>query len=227
MRTLVWLLRALAASVHALVGGLAYRLGRRHAARRHYERVLLLRGADFHAYLQLGRIAFDLGDYATWRRELEHARRLDPNRFARQHHPLDLIEPRLAGTNVDVGTFDPAGYDSTRATWRLPRPNGGPGAGTGGGSGSGPRPAAASEGRFEWDAAAELSPPEDAVPPIESPGPKSQPPAGERRRGAAPVPPLDDCSSLAERERFQHLGPIDAEELGRCNLDELLRKLSG
>lgn len=220
MRTLVWLLRALAASVHALAGGLAYRLGRRHAARRHYERVLLLRGADFHAYLQLGRIAFDLGDYATWRRELEHARRLDPNRFARQHHPLDLIEPRLAGTNVDVGAFDPAGYDSTRATWRLPR--------QGGISGGGPRTAAAaSEGRIEWDAAAELSSPEDAVPPLDSPRAKGPSPAGERRRGGAPMPPIDDCSSLAERERFQHLGPIDAEELGRCNLDELLRKLSG
>lgn len=221
MRTLVWLLRALVASLHALAGGLAYRLGRRHAARRHYERVLLLRGADFHAYLQLGRIAFDLGDYATWRRELEHARRLDPNRFARHHHPLDLIEPRLAGTNVDVGTFDPAGFDGTRATWRLPR------------STNGPRSNNGSEGRIEWDAPAELSPPEDAVPPIERPqSPTSgsssgSSPAGGRRRGASAVPPIDDCSSPSERERFQHLGPIDANELGRCNLDELLRKLSG
>lgn len=219
MRTLAWLLRTLVASLHVLAGGLAYRLGRRQAARRHYERVLLLRGADFHAYLQLGRIAFDLGDYATWRRELEHARRLDPNRFARHHHPLDLIEPRLAGTNVDVGAFDPAGFDGTRATWRLPR------------SSNGKHSAGGGDGRIEWDAPAELSPPEDAVPPSDATRPQNAPdgaaPAGGKRRGASAMPPIDDCSSASERERFQHLGPIDAEELGRCNLDELLRKLSG
>lgn len=210
MRSLVWLLRAMVASVHSLLGRLAYRLGRRHAARRQFERVLLLRGADFRAYVALGRIAFDLGDYATWRRELEHARRLDPRRFARLHHPLELYEPRLAGTTFDRLDVDTTGFDGMRATWRTGRPNG-------------PR----------------LSPSPDPLDPLArdtladvsaanpSPAPP-QPPSSRRSPLPSPRPPVgDDCSSAAERERFRELGPIAADELRGCDLDELLRRLSG
>src|SRR5262245_9776669 len=106
MKSVGWLLAGLGARFHVACGWLAYRLGCRRAARNHFERVLLLRGADFHAYVNLARIAFDVGDYAGWRRELEHARRLDPDRFARLRHPLELFEPRLAGTSIDRGSDD-------------------------------------------------------------------------------------------------------------------------
>lgn len=210
MRSLVWLLRAMVASVHALLGRLAYRLGRRHAARRQFERVLLLRGADFRAYVALGRIAFDLGDYATWRRELEHARRLDPRRFARLHHPLELYEPRLAGTTFDRLDLDATGFDGMRATWRTGRP-------------SGPRlsPTAEPLDPLHGDTVADISASSPSPPPTQPPLPKRSPLRSPRQ------PAGDDCSSAAERERFQERGPIAADELRACDLDELLRRLSG
>ena len=118
--------RTLRAGAHSLCGWIAYRLGWHTFARQRFEQVLLLRGADFRAYVHLGRIAFDLGDYASWRREFEHARRADPIRFARLRHPLELFEPRLAGTQFDALPAD-ADFDTTgaRATWRALHPFGG------------------------------------------------------------------------------------------------------
>jgi len=112
------MLRVARARLHAAYGVIAYRLGWHGTARRQFEKVLLLRGADFLAYVHLGRIAFDLGDYAGWRREFEHARRTDPQRFARLRHPMELFEPRLAGTSFDA--MEREGFEGTdaRATWR-------------------------------------------------------------------------------------------------------------
>lgn len=101
------------AAWHGLAGRLWFRLGRTARARRHFERILDLRGEQFTAYVFLGRIAYGIGDYAGWRREFEHARRTDPERFARLRHPFELFEPRAAGT-----LFDEAGE---RATWRAMR----------------------------------------------------------------------------------------------------------
>jgi len=179
-------------------------------ARAHFERVLLLRGADFRAYVQLARIAFDVGDYAGWRRELEHARRLDPARFARLRHPLELFEPRLAGTAIDqLGELDEE-FDgaSDRATWRSLRPS------------SGARTPtrdvldAGLDASFTGiDARAEAAPP--------------QSPQGNRDPSLDASRGHDDCSSATERARFRELGPIAPAELQSCNLDELLRRLCG
>ena len=120
MRWPVSIPAALRARVHATLGWCAYRLGLATAARRQCEQVLLLRGADFRAYVQLGRIAFDQGDYAGWRREFEHARRLDPVRFARLSHPLELFEPRLAGTRLEHRRPAPEAAEFARArTFRV------------------------------------------------------------------------------------------------------------
>lgn len=197
-----WMLSQLVARLHGVIGWIAYRLGCRASARRHWERVLALRGADFRAYVHLGRIAFDIGDYAGWRRELEHARRLDPERFARLRHPLELFEPRLAGTQFDR---DPAGaidFDGTgtRATWRSLRPTGG-----------------AKNGVGPMDGLDALLPGLDT----------GQDEAPARSGLGDGFETCDDCANATERERFQKLGPIAPEELARCNLDELLRKLSG
>lgn len=211
MRSLAWLLRSLVASVHTFVGWAAYRLGCRQAARRHYERVLLLRGADFCAYVQLGRIAFDLGDYATWRRELEHARRLDPSRFARLQHPLELFEPRLAGTTFERPDADPAGFDGMRATWRTTRPT------------VGPRLTPSADSGLDAMLPGCDTPTDLSLPRLDAPS--SSPLA---RSGAGDdMSPVDDCSSIAERMRLRQLGPIRATELRHCDLDDLLRRLSG
>lgn len=116
MASAVRFLPAIFARCHSALGWLSFRLGLRDRSRRHYEHVLRLRGDDFSAYVHLGRLAYDAGDYAGWRREFEHARRADPERFARLRHPFELFEPRLAGTS-----FDDAGE---RATWRSMRPFG-------------------------------------------------------------------------------------------------------
>lgn len=173
-------------------------------ARRRFEQVLLLRGADFGAYVHLGRIAFDVGDYAGWRRELEHARRLDPERFARLRHPLELFEPRLAGTGFEANDAN-GGFDETdaRATWRSLRPNGA--------APSRLRPESVDTdglGRSSDGSAAPRRPTTDAS-------------ADDAAAGC------DDCASPAERTRFAALGPIQRTEVARCDLDELLRKLSG
>ena len=125
MQSLRRILQLARANAHSACGWLAYKLGWQAKARRQFERVLLLRGADFRAYVHLGRIAFDHGDYAGWRRELEHARRTDPIRFARLRHAIELFEPRLAGTQFEGG-HDLDGYQAadSRATWRALHPFG-------------------------------------------------------------------------------------------------------
>lgn len=117
--------RVVRAAAHSIAGSLAYKFGWHGTARRQFERVLLLRGADFRAYVHLGRIAFDHGDYAGWRREFEHARRTDPIRFARLRHPIELFEPRLAGTQFE-GSHELDSFQAadSRATWRALHPFG-------------------------------------------------------------------------------------------------------
>jgi hypothetical protein len=102
-----------AAIWHAGWGRVWFRLGSMDRARRRFERVLELRGDAFFAYVHLGRIACIQGDFAGWRREMEHARRTDPERFSRLSHPFDLFEPPPPGT-----PFEEAGE---RATWRAMR----------------------------------------------------------------------------------------------------------
>tara|TARA_R110002094_G_scaffold117933_5_gene113568 strand:- start:491 stop:1432 length:942 start_codon:yes stop_codon:yes gene_type:complete len=125
MQSLNRIFRILRAKAHSSGGWLAYKLGWHGTARRQFERVLLLRGADFRAYVHLGRIAFDHGDYAGWRREFEHARRTDPIRFARLRHPIELFEPRLAGTQFE-GSHELDSFQAadSRATWRALHPFG-------------------------------------------------------------------------------------------------------
>lgn len=112
-RPLRTLWNRIAAGWHGLAGRFWFRVGKTGRARRHFERILDLLGEQFAAYVFLGRIAYSIGDYAGWRREFEHARRTDPDRFARLRQPFDLFEPRAAGT-----LFDEAGE---RATWRAMR----------------------------------------------------------------------------------------------------------
>ena len=222
---------AIRARAHALLGWAAYQFGRADAARRHFERVLMIRGADFRAYVTLGRIAFDRGDYAGWRREFEHARRTDPVRFARLQHPLELFEPRLAGTRLDAGNLRRPVHDSIargeRATWgtaesaplRRPAEDAGPQSNEALAPDldenvddrelldrelldRGARPASAgSEDRAH----------DDVLPPL--------PPDASLTR--------DDFSSASERRRFELRRPIDRREIARCNLNELARRLSG
>ena len=125
MPSLSRMFRIALATAHSVGGWLAYKLGWHGTARRQFERVLLLRGANFRAYVHLGRIAFDHGDYAGWRREFEHARRTDPIRFARLRHPIELFEPRLAGTQFE-GSHELDSFQAadSRATWRALHPFG-------------------------------------------------------------------------------------------------------
>lgn len=213
------MLRALRARLHKALGWFAYRLGCSRLARSRYERVLLLTGGDFGAYLQLGRIAFDQGDYAGWRREFEHARRLDPLRFSRLQLGGVRLSPRLAGTSF--GRAMPGeGFDTTgeRATWNSQR--------------SSPRSGAdqdrlpgglAGRGQFEPRR------PE----PFVDPGFESLLPAADDGAGDAPrdlgdfARCSDDCTSADERRRLASLGPIRPAELRDCDLDDLARRLLG
>lgn len=113
------LLRRAVAACYAVTGCAWFRLGSMLRARRAFERVLDLQGDAFVAYVHLGRIACLQGDFVGWRREMEHARRADPERFQRLSHPFDLFEPPPSS-----GT--PFAEAGERATWRSPR---GPAAG--------------------------------------------------------------------------------------------------
>ena len=103
-------IRSLAAVWHKIVGRIWFRLGRTERSRRHFERVLLLRGDDFTAYLFLASIAYRSRDYAGWRRELAHAERTAPQRYSQLKFPFELFEPPQ-----DDRLFEEAGE---RATWR-------------------------------------------------------------------------------------------------------------
>ncbi len=73
----------------------------------------MLKGDDFSAYFYLSRLAYSVGDYAGWRRELEHARRTSPERFAQLKYPFELFEPLAAGSLLEEA--------GERATWRAIR----------------------------------------------------------------------------------------------------------
>lgn len=206
--------KQLAATLHAVCGWVWFRAGCRVRARRHYERVLELRGDDFGAYVHLGRIAFALGDYAGWRREFEHARRTDPNRFARLRHPFEPYEPRLAGTDLDSQgpAGDPFGLGSDRATWRSLW------------FGTGPRRLTSRRNDGDDPAGSDRAElPAHEVLPTALPTP--EPSEGPGRQPNPP--PSDDCASPRERERFRALGPIRATDIGRCDFDDLARRLGG
>lgn len=105
--------RRLLAAWHGGCGRLAFRLGRPVGARRHFERVLDLDGDVFSAYVHLGLLAWQIGDYSGYRRELEHARRIDPERYRRLRHPFEPFAPRGGRTASDEA--------DERATWRSVR----------------------------------------------------------------------------------------------------------
>lgn len=104
------ILRSLASAFHKLAGATLFRVHLYERSRRHFERVLELKGDDFIAFAYLGRIAYNLGDHTGWRRECEHARRTAPERYARLKHPFELFEPRAAGSICEEA--------GARATWR-------------------------------------------------------------------------------------------------------------
>ena len=232
----------LSARLHGALGWIAYKLGWADSARRRYERVLRLRGAEFGAYVQLGRIAFDQGDYTGWRRALEHARRTDPVRFARLRHPLELFEPRLAGTNLDrrvTGGVDADGratwtpIDAQSQTTQDPSSSEGFGHGTDTPLAPGYDPIAPGQPLDDSDildlhgsadpfaaadpTASDDEPPRDREP--QHPIPYPSPPDASLTR--------DDFSSPSERRRFRRRRPIDSGEIARCDLAELVRRLSG
>ncbi|HEB53364.1 MAG TPA: hypothetical protein ENI87_08940 [bacterium] len=231
------LLRIARASAHSACGWLAYRLGWLGTARRRFERVLLLRGADFGAYVHLGRIAFDQGDYAGWRREFEHARRTDPVRFAQLDHPMELFEPRLAGTSCDPLGFgrldDGYGYDATgsRATWRSLHPFGVQHHNQDRDrhhDGFGRADVPLAPGFDPLSSGQQL---DEVLPPIDPPPTPTSEPTRPAASGSDPTIPDasctgDDFSSAAERRRFQLRRPIDRREIARCDLNELARRLS-
>lgn len=228
------LLLSVSARFYATCGWLSFRLGLRKLAQRHYERVLRLVGDDFSAYIHLGRMAYDAGDYAGWRREFEHARRANPNKFARLRHRFELFEPRLAGT-----TFDDTGE---RATWRSLRPfgttsdigglerrrhgigdhgNGGHVTGSkkvGGQFGN--RPVGDSTDNSAYEGGLDALPAAFDVPATDP----SDDPASEAAFLRASN--LDDCASDQERQRFCDLGSIARDEFEACDLDELGQKLT-
>lgn len=228
--------RLVRAAVHSVLGRVAYRLGMPARARRHFERVLLLHGASFAAYVHLGRIAFDHGDYSGWRREFEHARRTDPVRFSRLRHPMELFEPRLAGTQYDTADeFE--GFEGTdaRATWRALRP-----------FGAGARRDGVPRDGFGHGTDLPLAPDFDPLLPgqqlhdgqaderraeAEARTSLPQPPAprdGQQPDASLPDATLrhDDFASDSERRRFHLRRPIDRQEIVRCDFDELARRLS-
>lgn len=106
-------LRTLATTWHKIAGRVAFHTGRAELARRHFERVLELKGDDFGAYVYLGRLAHRRGDIDACRREYEHARRVAPERFARLRVARPLPGPRSRGSLVEEA--------SERATWVTPK----------------------------------------------------------------------------------------------------------
>ncbi|MCA8976625.1 MAG: hypothetical protein KDC98_18030 [Planctomycetes bacterium] len=218
---------AVLARCHSVCGWIAFRLGLRSRARRHFEHVLRLRGDDFSAYVHLGRIAYDAGDYAGWRREFEHARRAHPGRFARLRHPFELFEPRLAGTS-----FDDAGE---RATWQSMRPfNTGTRQRIGGPRQDSTRRDLGGRDIGRHDLA------DDEIgtdePPAGIEGLEDGIGAGSlfdvARHESEAMSPLDDsadrddCRNEDERSRLRHMGPIHRTEWMTCDFDELARRLT-
>lgn len=189
---------ALAVSWHKLAGSACLRLGRIRMARHHFETVLELKGDDFRAYVGLGRAAYALGDYAGWRREYEHAKRLRPDRFAQLKNPFDMFAPRAAGAiREEMGE---------RATWRTVRI---PHRGQAGPQGLSDGPLHGFQ--YPGDPFAGFAGPAETG--IECPG-------GPRRRFG------DDFRDEGERETFRSRAPIAAGEISAVDLEKLARDLT-
>lgn len=234
----------LQATLHGACGRIWFRLRRPQRARRHFERVLLLRGEDFATYVYLGRIAFACGDYAGWRRELRHAHHTNPERFAHlDFGAMNLggggLRPRLAGTGVDARLLPFDGDDTAaRATWATLLAPADPTTGEpvvdvrgdargGKDKAKGPQ----SLGPRAKDGVTGFSDPElDALLP-DALLPESLladfEAACERAREAEAAFRGDDFSSAEERHRFRDLGPIRHSDVRACDVDALLRKLGG
>ncbi|HEX6811716.1 MAG TPA: hypothetical protein VF384_08850, partial [Planctomycetota bacterium] len=122
-----------------------------------------------------------------------------------------------------LGSFA-TGFDDTgaRATWRSLRPFGG----NGGHRANSARPDVPIEPGLDallpgCDARAETG--FDS----QSAQPRGGGASGESCDPAADAKKThDDCGSAAERRRLRALGPIAASDLTRCDIDELLRRLS-
>lgn len=106
-------LRRIHTTWHKFAGRVLYGLGRREAARGHFERVLQLGGDDFIAYFMLGRIAQRAGDLETFQREMENARRTSPRRFARSGAPNTPLFDAVPLSEIRRET-------DQRATWEAP-----------------------------------------------------------------------------------------------------------
>lgn len=215
-------LRSTLALGHKLSGRLWYRLGGVSRARHHFERVLDLRGGDFHAYVFLGRIAYREGDYLSWHREMEHARLTSPERFARLPRAHALFAPRAAGTLI--------GEAAGRAIWTEPQGGCGPQGGYGlrdGGEvsqltdappGSGPL-----EGGSGPTGGADFDAPglhDGGFGSSSGPFAGFGPAFGPERNASG-----DDFRNRAERERFEGRPPITPDEVAEVDWDRLTDRL--
>ncbi len=84
---------------HQIAGWVFLRLGNPLLAQIHYERVAALHGAHFAAHVQLGRIAYAMGDYPKWQHEFEQAHSISEKRFAKLRDRYVAQEARLAGVS--------------------------------------------------------------------------------------------------------------------------------
>ena len=194
-------LRRIQAFYHALRGRIAWRCRRPLNARHHFERVLILGGSAFSAYLYLGRIALSEGDYAGYRREMGNARACDPDRFTRLRLPTEGLEPRTAGT--------PFEETMQRATWRSVR----------NGNNQTRRPTVRS---------AELPTdfnPDNVQPTLSSSLDELIQFVDNENLELQEERQTDDFNSWTERERFRHLPPIDQEAVRQADIDEITRRL--
>ncbi len=194
------LAKRLAACGSGLMGVVAFRLGRQETARRAFERVLHLGGDEFTAYVHLGRIALGNGDFAGYRREMNNARNIDPERFARMRPGPDGIEARFVGS-----PFEETGE---RATWRSVRP----------GSQGMARRSTVRSAEMPTESSDDLL---MFGPIYEIPQMEVGDPAPRARDGR------DDFLSTTERDRFRNLPPLRRDDVRTADFDELARKLGG
>ncbi len=218
---------------HSGLGRLFYGMGKLERARRHFERALALRGENPAAYEHLCEIAFQLGDWTSWCRELEHLRRLAPERHARLHRtqPFELLGPRTAGAML--------AEPGNRATWRAtdaPPAAHGPWSFIGDdGSGRSPqgRSAAGHGGprrsvrtirtsRMSGEASGEYASPQPPHPPRSDELLDDLPPP----RGGSNDEGPDDFTSEEERQEFADRAPIAPDTMHPDDWAELLRRLT-
>ncbi len=182
-----------------LIGWVAFRLGRHEVARRSFERVLDYGGDEFSAYIHLGRIALGQGDFAGYRREMNNARNVDPERFAKLLPGVDA-EPRLLGS-----PFEETGE---RATWRSVR--------------QGP------QGYARRSTVRSVELPTESNDDSLLYGPVYEIPQMEvGERSPRPVFDInDDFLTATERARFRNLPPLRRDDVRTADFDELARRLS-